>query len=353
MRTTQARAPSYEQLRPLRKPEDVTTPTFPVHGDLADKLVAAKTHPDQVVAHVLATCAGYAYADADTVAMIMARLGLDQNRCLAIAETVDAMFIRSTAFLVQSKCGRVVILCYRGTEPGNFINWLTDADVDPEMVAFPFAGAPGPFAVHGGFYRNVRATRYQIATALQRAIKGLSVTGDGEETGRLEALYVTGHSLGAAMAAMLGLMLQTEPVYEPIARYLRAVYSFGQPMIGDPGLAEACQAHPFLRQSVIRYIHGHDVVAALPPTAAGDFAHFGMEYQFRKTGDREKGWQLNEEPTKQVSNLLDLPLAAVAFVAHQLRWFRNIPWQRSLDDHRPQHYITALTPAGVRSEFGD
>lgn len=35
------------------------------------------------------------------------------------------------------------------------------------------------------------------------------------------------------------------------------------------------------------------------------------------------------------------------------RWSRNLPFQHSLDDHGPQHYVAALTPPGVRSEFGD
>jgi hypothetical protein len=30
-----------------------------------------------------------------------------------------------------------------------------------------------------------------------------------------------------------------------------------------------------------------------------------------------------------------------------------LPFPYQLDDHLPQHYITALTPPGVRSEFGD
>jgi hypothetical protein len=100
---------------------DVVTPTFPVYANLAGKLTKASAHPDDVVAHVLATCAGYAYSDADIVTMIMARLGLDGNRCRMIAQNVDAMLICSTAFVVQSHDGRVVIVCYRGTEPANFL----------------------------------------------------------------------------------------------------------------------------------------------------------------------------------------------------------------------------------------
>ncbi|HET9441984.1 MAG TPA: hypothetical protein VFO65_01605, partial [Acidimicrobiales bacterium] len=209
MLTRDATAPPYDALRPLKA---LTTDTFPVHHDLVDTLVEAKAHPDDVVAHTLAVCAGYAYADEATVSMMMARMGLAGNHCRMIGQYVDAMFISSTAFLVQSEDGRVVVLAYRGTEPFNFVAWLTDADVYPERVPFAF-GPSGDtrFDVHAGFYRNVRSTRHEVVAALERARQGRSVHEDGRPVPHpMEALYVTGHSLGAAMAAMMAVMLVTE-----------------------------------------------------------------------------------------------------------------------------------------------
>lgn len=361
MHFAQARAPSYPRLRPFRSAENVTSETFPVYRNLVDTLAGAHLTPsdpprwDPVVAHVLATIAGYAYSDAETVAMMAARLGLEENRCAMVAQSVDAMFICSTAFLVQSRCGRVAVLCYRGTEPVNFINWLTDADVNPERVPWRFAADPTLHSVHGGFYRNVRATRFALAERLQRAIEGSSVLDDGgpDPGGRkLEALYVTGHSLGAAMAAMFAVMMETNPAYADIRARLRAVYTFGQPMIGDPTFASECARA--LGKKVFRFIHAHDVVAALPPKISGPFAHFGEEYQlFRASDHTWKAPQRNREPMGQVGHLYELPLAASAFLARQLRPLRDIPFQYSLDDHGPQHYIAALTPPGVRTEFGD
>jgi hypothetical protein len=361
MRSAQARAPSYPRLRPFRAPEGVTSPTFPVYDGLVDTLLRAHAAPpdpprwDPIVAHVLATLSGYAYSDAATVAMIAARLGLAENRCAMVAQNVDAMFICSTAFLVQSRCGRLAILCYRGTEPDNFVNWLTDADVNPEMVPWRFGADPAVHAVHGGFYRNVRATRYAIGEKLLLAIQGRPIVDDGpapRDLGALEALYVTGHSLGAAMAAMFAVMMETNPAYAEVRRRMRAVYTYGQPMIGDPAFARECSRA--LGRKVFRFIHAHDVVAALPPRVSGPFAHFGEEYQLFRASDRT--WRAprhNREPMGQVGHLYQLPLAATAFLVRQLRPLRDIPFQYSLDDHGPQHYIAALTPPGVRTEFGD
>ncbi len=361
MLVAQALAPAYAKLRPLHAAQGATTtPTFPVHPDLVDKLLGAHTAPsdpprwDPVVAHVLATLAGYAYSDAETVAMMAARLGLEENRCAMAAQNVDAMFICSTAFLVQSRCGRVAVLCYRGTEPMNFINWLTDMDVNPETVPWRFGAGESVHAVHAGFYRNVRATRWAIAEKLALAMRGEPIVAGGpaEKVGKLEALYVTGHSLGAAMAAMLGIMIESNPAFAEIGSRTRAVYTFGQPMIGDPAFAKECARA--IGKKVFRFIHAHDVVAALPPKIAGPFAHFGEEYQlFRASDGTWKPPQYNREPMGQVGHLYELPLAASAFLARQIRPLRDIPFQYSLDDHGPQHYIAALTPPGVRTEFGD
>jgi hypothetical protein len=342
-------APSYQQLRPMKAP---TSPTFPVYRDLPDRMVNATNLPDGTVAHVLGTCAGYAYSDQTVVAMIMARMGLEDNHCLMVAESVDAMFICSTAFLVQSKCGRLLILCYRGTEPSNFINWLTDADVNPQKVSFPFPDLKAPTELHGGFYRNVRATRYAVVTAVQRALNGQSVLESGERMRNgLEALYITGHSLGGAMAALMGVMLSIEPVYRDIAEKLKAVYTFGQPMIGNRAFARECAQNPFVGTKVFRYIFGHDIVPELPPKASGDFAHFGLEYELDR--DSHGNSKFNSKSRTQLTHLTELLGAPFGFLAHQLRALRNMPLQHSLYDHGPQHYIAGLTPPDVRTEFGD
>ena len=80
---------------------------FSVYARLADDLAAAphadNAERDATVAHVLATCAAYAYSDVDTVVTMMTRLGLEANACVRITQTVDAMFIFSTAYLVRGR----------------------------------------------------------------------------------------------------------------------------------------------------------------------------------------------------------------------------------------------------------
>lgn len=343
--------PSYQRLRPLKP---VRTEGFPVYQDLTDKLVSTASHPNHECAHVLGTCAGYAYSDADTVGMIMARMGLEDNHCVMVAQYVDVMFICSTAFLIQSRDGRVLVICYRGTTATSLINWLTDFDVYPQKIPIAFNDAPKTFDVHGGFYRNVRATRYEIINTVRRALEGQSIKGGDKPASMphsLEALYVTGHSLGAAMASMMAVMLTTEGAYRPIAEKLRAVYTFGQPMIGTPELAQACNADEFLRERVIRYIYGNDTGPQLPPTASGEFAHFGQEYQYRTRGETGE-WYHNSRPTKQLGNLAQLVTNPLTFFTRQIEITRHLRFGADIYDHLPHNYIAALTPDGVQTEFG-
>src|SRR6478609_2007851 len=110
-------APTLSTLRPTKP---TSSATFPVYHNLEALLAEEEQQPDQqppaTVAHTLAVAAGYAYSDAATVSMMLARMGLQDNHCLQVDMSVDAMFIRSTAFLIQSSDGSVVILAYRGTD---------------------------------------------------------------------------------------------------------------------------------------------------------------------------------------------------------------------------------------------
>jgi len=363
-----ATAPSLAALRPVVAAEkDV----FPVYEDLqdrflgpADPLVAGEPDgADRVLARTLAVCSGYAYSDAETVATMMARMGLLGNRCRMIALVNEPMFIVSTAFLVQSEDGRVVVLAYRGTEPLNFINWLTDANLSPTPVVLqtgkllteePARTAAEPLEIHGGFYRNVRATRYKVMQTLARAAEGVPVTAaDGDEPTLqpMEALYITGHSLGAAMAAIATLLVKNTPEHDHrFGDQLKATYSFAQPMVGNPALAAACDAHEFLGRRLFRFVYEKDPVPHLPSQDLGRYRNFGAEYGYDGTRWTRRDRKKQAGQMGLVVNALGSGLMSLG---RYLPVLRSIPVDYLLDDHRPNHYIEALTDPGELTEFGD
>ena len=108
----------------------------PVYPDLVQRLVTTTAVPDDDIRFVLAVCSAYAYGDADTVATMMDRLGLTRNRCRMISEYVDALFLTSAAYLIQSHDGRVSILCYRGTPPTSLITVSAADGAVPETAKY-------------------------------------------------------------------------------------------------------------------------------------------------------------------------------------------------------------------------
>lgn len=321
-------------------------PPFPVYPDLADRLAGAhRREPaerDATVAHVLAACAGYAYADPDTVATMAARLGLEAGACVRVAQAVDAMFVFSTAYLVQSRCGRVVILCYRGTEPATLGNWLGDADVGSESSRLSAGGAEAP-RVHAGFHRNLRATWWGVLEELSRALQARSLLDPLRSVDHaMESLYVAGHSLGGAMALLFALSVAGDPALRPIADRLRAVYTFGQPMaVGRPPPAWTDE----VGRKLFRHVLPRDPVPRLPPAQWGPFAHLGQE--FRLEGG---AWRRADSPATQMKGMKEAAQSLLAFLSTPKR---RQSFRYDLAQHGPHHYLDALRPRDRVSEFGD
>ena len=321
---------------------------FPIYSRLVDKLVTAHVMSpavrDATVAHVLGTCAGYAYADTETVSTILTRLGLPRHACVGITQTVDAMLVFSTVYLLQSECGRVVIVCFRGTEPDRLGNWLGNADVGRDSTCLSLCDGAQKVRVHAGFQRNVRATLWAVLHELRAALDARSLAVHEEKVEHpLEALYVTGHRLGGAMAVLFALTVCGNSAHRAIADRLRAVYTFGQPMAVARPLPQIAED---IGTKVFRHIVPLDPIPTLPPGSYGPFVHLGQEYRFAGGS-----WQPSATPVEQMPNLRQIPRSLLALFATDKP--RRRPYRYSIANHAPDCYIAALRPADRVSEFGD
>lgn len=318
-------------------------PPFPIYRDPAGELLGAHASVDRAsnatVAHILSVASGYAYAEIETMTTMMSRLGFGDHATVCVSETVDAMYIDTTAYLTQSRCGRVVILSYRGTPPASLVTWLGDADVGSDSMRLGSEAV----AVHSGFYRNLRATRLAIVDELTTALRGRSLVDSTKKLDHpMQALYITGHSLGGALAVLFALSLCATPELRAIADRLRALYTFGQPMtVGEP-LPEAAG---IVSAKTFRHVLPRDIVPLLPPVGWGAFAHVGHEYRY-ETGQ----WQLQKNAVTQAVNVRDIPRAMLTIIAPSKRG-SSAPYTAAV--HGPHHYISALRPAGLLTEFGD
>lgn len=325
--------------------------------------LATRPVTDDRIIKTMAICAGYAYAKIDPAnprvpeafEAALRRKELDSN-CTVVSQYVDAMFIWSTAFLAQSKDGNVIILSYRGTEPTNLTSWLTNIQVQSEQ-GFTFTGhGLAKYNVHAGFYRNVLATLDGVIEKLRLAVQRKSIL-DGKKidqegsSRKRPVLYITGHSLGGAMAVIMGLILMFEDEYENIRKSLKGVYTFGQPMVGCNDLADAYDKLDHeAKKPILRLVYRNDPVPHLPSYEFGRYQHIGEEIKYINAN---RGWSPinSQSETKQMKFIINFPLSAAAPLLGQvpfLREIRRLPYMKypyNFGDHLPRYYIDSLPPS--------
>ena len=159
-----------------------------------------------------------------------------------IAYTYDVSIrhvVDTQAFLAKLTLeGRdpMLILAFRGTEP------TKSADIRSDVVALPMdVGPEGKgHKVHTGFYEAFKAVEPKIQKNLKTPeLKGFP-------------LYITGHSLGGALAVVATYCLSNDSV--------GACYTFGGPRVGNLLFGQS------IKTPVYRVINAADLVPRLPPS---------------------------------------------------------------------------------------
>ncbi|MCO5568773.1 hypothetical protein L7F22_022473 [Adiantum nelumboides] len=174
--------------------------------------------------------------------------------------------------LIQAYVGvaeglNAVVVAFRGTQENSIQNWMEDLYFRQLDLNYP--GCTGAM-VHRGFF-----TAYHNTTLRPRVIS--AVMGILQDMDGLN-VYVTGHSMGGAMAAFCSLDL----VANYGLRNVRTV-TFGQPRIGNSIFAEY-----FIKMvpQTYRMTHAHDMVPHLPPYYSlfpqQSYHHFGREVWIHK-----------------------------------------------------------------------
>jgi len=158
------------------------------------------------------------------------------------------------------------LVAFRGTT--SLDNWLRN---------FQFwSTSPGHFhecegcRVHNGFlaiWRNVAGAVFSALTEV-----GCSPTDPNSNS-----IYITGHSLGAALAHMA--MFTLHKLGFAIAK----AYTFESPRVGNGNFSEAFSAYFPSKFPVYRITHSQDPVPHLPPESLG-YVHVQTEVFYNKTG---------------------------------------------------------------------
>jgi hypothetical protein len=247
--------------------------------------------------------------------------------------------IASTHAIVAAGRG-ATILSFAGTDPVSLANWVSD---------FNFRTTPGSTAA--GFHQAFDAVQQQVV-ALIRA----RPPAEGP-------LFVTGHSLGGALAVVAAQALQASGVN------VAAVYTYGMPRPGDAAFAG--QAYdPMLGARTYRMVHGDDIVPTVAPSTLG-LRHVGRLLRCEHGAPFDPVTlapapglddpQFSDAAAEQLGALLTNPVAGLAGVAERLTlvgriainggtvhgrppsiavMVESLPPQ--IRDHLPDCYINAL-----------
>ncbi|MFW6195194.1 MAG: lipase family protein [Chloroflexota bacterium] len=195
---------------------------------------------------------------------------------------VDVTTLLSDTQAVVMSNDDVVIVAFRGTEP-NAEDFITDLGVVRVPVPVWSALPPAPPfpMVHSGFY-NAQSQAYSDVKA---RIDSHMSSG--------KTLWLTGHSLGAALATMVAYNL--EKVDEEM---VWGVYTYGSPRTGDPVWSDLYNNMRFgafffnpagdapnldLGDKTHRWVNNTDLIPALPGVVL-DYRHVGTLHHIDATG---------------------------------------------------------------------
>lgn len=154
---------------------------------------------------------------------------------------------------------RILVVAFRGTEPLQAGDILTDLQCKLEASAWMPA-----LQVHSGFHQALNAVWPPLRQLIEQHHPNRSV-------------WLTGHSLGGALAVLAGHRLlvesQAAPAGNPLAGLrIGGLYVYGQPRCGDASFARELETG--LGARFVRIVNNRDVVP-LSPLAAMGYAHAG------------------------------------------------------------------------------
>jgi hypothetical protein len=288
-----------------------------------------------------------------------------------------------------------IIVAFKGTTPTNYSEFLVDATLQrTDARAYLFGSA------HQGFYESIFPTHRDSGTdsrdpyyAIQSAIREKAAQIQKSRS-KPVPVWITGHSLGAAMGALLfARWLKCPEDIAPLCE-LHDAYVIGTPAVGDNDFASMFASYsniPLDRSSTLwRIINKSDLICRIPPgynnitighympsTDFFNYSHVGHAVQI--THPVLSSEPLKIYPSSYQSNLhVDITVSALkkhnqdqkntinqldidsTVIAHYPKWIRPflkrvqnpIPFIESLypfflKDHIPIHYFEGLERASA------
>jgi len=201
----------------------------------------ASTTYSPEAAHLLCKCSNWAYLPTEIAASEYESCGYSMQRLTHDSLSVD----------IASK-GGTTIVAFAGTN--DIGDWLFSLNVDKTE----WRG----FELHEGFHNGEAGLFRQLANHYQADLQGV---------------WITGHSLGGALATLHALRFA-----EGYAdKHLKGVYTFGSPRCMDRRSADMCDL--MMRRRHWRHVNGNDLVPRVPSFLR--FKHCGQHVRINRHGE--------------------------------------------------------------------
>ncbi|GAA5992233.1 hypothetical protein JCM10908_001831 [Rhodotorula pacifica] len=172
-----------------------------------------------------------------------------------------------------------IVLCFKGTTPVEYAEWLVDASIAKTGAAVWYG--PGSGAAHEGFYTDLfgrpgadGSNGYvSIVRTLKHVAQRMKAQMRAPADGKIP-LWVCGHSLGAALASLCYARFLHSEKDLGDDLHLRDCYTYGTPRVGNGDFASAFEeslVSPIDRGVILwRVINHLDVVCRVPPGLGDD-----------------------------------------------------------------------------------
>ncbi|KAI8537786.1 hypothetical protein RHMOL_Rhmol09G0051600 [Rhododendron molle] len=152
-----------------------------------------------------------------------------------------------------------LVVAFRGTEQVRWKDLRTDlmlvpAGLNPERIGGDFRQE---VQVHSGFLSAYDSVRTRILSLIKLAVAYID---DGVKPLNKWHIYVTGHSLGGALATLLALELSSSQLAKEGAVSV-SMYNFGSPRVGNKKFAEVYNEKV---KDSWRVVNHRDIIPTVP-----------------------------------------------------------------------------------------
>lgn len=279
----------------------------------------------------------------------------------SVISELDSGFGGPTASLFVSAAHSVMVVGVRGTNPFDAREILLDAAfekvaADPDQFDFLHHSESEGY-LHRGFYSSLfslsNKTHFPALRIREAVMARAAILRSQDPAGRKVQLFITGHSLGAAIASILtATFSDLGPDIE-----LRDTYLYGTPMSSNSRFCQAYRGEDV--RNIWRVIDGGDFVTKIPPSlnvvrsdgGIGQMMDYDkaldgtiIDYSAIGHGVRYHFSGRNPEGFDDVEVICNLPICKTEAPVWWIRLLLLTPL-RDIAEHSPRSYSVSLKRA--------